>query len=91
MVSASDSNKKSVKDSTMKLSAVEAIAEFAEIHLQVLGAGAVVGAIDKGLCVSNHVMQPFEEFTIRVEYCPFMVVAFRQRFPICVEPIGLYR
>ena len=60
IVSSSDSDKKSVEDVTTHFSAVEAIAELAEIHLQVLGAGAMVSAVDESLCVSDHVVQPFQ-------------------------------
>ena len=90
MVSASNSDQKSVEDSSVKFSAVKSIAELAEIHLQMLGAGAVIGAIDESLCVSNHVMQPFEQFAIGIECCPFMIIAFSQRLPVCIKTVGLY-
>ena len=90
MVSASNSDQKSVEDSSVKFSAVKSIAELAEIHLQMLGAGAVIGAIDESLCVSNHVMQPFEQLTIGIEYFPFMIIAFSQRLPVCMKTVGLY-
>lgn len=91
MVSASNSDQKSVEDSSVKFSAVKSIAELAEIHLQMLGAGAVIGAIDESLCVSNHVMQPFEQLTIGIEYYPFMIIAFSQRLPVCLKAVGLHR
>ena len=90
MVSASNSDQKSVEDSSVKFSAVKSIAELAEIRLQMLDAGAVIGAIDESLCVSNHVMQPFEQLAIGIEYFPFVIVAFSQRRPVCVKAIGLY-
>ena len=91
MVSASDSNQKSVKDSTAHFSAVEAITELAEIHLQMFGASTVVSAIDESLCIADHVMQPFEKLSVRIEYFPFMIVALSQRFPVCVKAVGLHR
>ena len=60
MVSASDGKQKSVKDSSTHFSAIKAITELAEIHLKMLGTGAMVGAVDESLCIANHVMQPFE-------------------------------
>ena len=77
MVSASDSNEKSVKDSTMKLSSVEAIAEFAEIHLQVLGAGAVVSSVDKCFCIANDPVEPLQMLTIWAEIFSLMGIVFR--------------
>ena len=56
-----------------------------------LGTGAVVGAVDKSLGIANHVVQPFEQLTIRVEYFPFMVVPLCKRFPVRIESVGLYR
>ena len=55
-----------------------------------LGAGAVIGAIDECLGIANHVVQPFEHLTIRIEYFPFVIVAFSQRCSVCVKAIGLY-
>ena len=56
-----------------------------------LGTGAMVGAVDESLCVSNHVMQPLEKLTIGIEHFPFMVIAFSQRLPVCVKTVGLHR
>ena len=53
IVSAGDSNQKSVENGTVILSAIETIAKFAEIHLQMFCAGAVVSAVNKCLCVPN--------------------------------------
>ena len=89
MVSASNSDQKSVENISVKFSAVKSIAELAEIHLQMLGAGAVIGAVDESLGIANYVVQPFEQLTIRVEYFPFMVIAFSQRLPVCIKAIGL--
>ena len=55
-----------------------------------LGAGAVIGAVDESLCVSNHVVQPFQKLSIRVEHFPFMFIAFSQRLPVCIKTVGLY-
>ena len=89
IVLASDSNQKSVEDSSVKFSSVKAVAKLAEIHLQMLGAGAVIGTVDESLCVSNHVVQPFEQLAIGIEHFPFMVIAFSQRLPVCIKAIGL--
>ena len=51
----------------MESSAVEAVAELTQIHLQMLGAGAVVGAVDKGFGIANNHVQPFQQLRIRVE------------------------
>ena len=91
MVSASNSDQKSVEDSSVKFSAVKSIAELAEIHLQMLGAGAVIGAIDESLCVADHMVQPFEQLSIRIENFPFVIVAFGQRFSVCLKAVGLHR
>jgi len=90
MVSSCDSDQKPVKDGTTHFSAVESVAELAEIHLQVLGTGAMVGAVNKCLCVSDHVVQPFEHLTIRIKYFPFVIVAFSQRRPVCVKTVSLH-
>jgi len=58
IVSARDSNQKPVEDVTTHFSAVELVSKLAEIHLQMLGAGAVIGAVDKSLGVTYHVVQP---------------------------------
>ena len=90
MVSASNSDQKSVEDSSVKFSAVKSITELAEIHLQMLGASAVIGAVDESLGIANHVVQPFEQLTVRIEYFPLVIVAFSQRRPVCVKTISLH-
>ena len=54
MVLSCDSNQKAIKDSTAKGSAIETVAILTQIHLQMLGAGAVVGSVDKCLCIADN-------------------------------------
>ena len=37
----------------MKLPAIESIAKFAQIHLQMFCTGTMVGAVNKRFCVAN--------------------------------------
>ena len=55
-----------------------------------LGAGAVVSAVDKSLCVSNHMMEPLQELAIRVEYLALMEIPIRQWCAVRIVAVGLY-
>ena len=89
MVSSCDSDQKPVKDGTTHFSAVESVAELTAIHLQMLGTGAVIGAVNKCLCIADHVMQPFEQLAIGIEDLVLVKVTLRQRFAVGIETICL--
>ena len=45
MESSHDGDQKPVEDGAIEGSAVEAVAELAQVHLHVFGAGSVIGAV----------------------------------------------
>ena len=60
MVSGGSCKNQVVKDWAVQAPAIESVAEFAKIRLQVLCACTVIGAIQKGFCVSNDCVEPFQ-------------------------------
>ena len=54
-----------------------------------LCAGAVVGAVDKGLCIARNPVKPLQMFAVRIEILRFMIVAIFQRFAVASKPVCL--
>lgn len=74
----------------MEVSAVESVAKLAQIHLQILGAGSMVSAIDESLCVSNDAMQPLQQFSASTEILVLMdIAALGKRLTAASETIRL--
>ena len=82
MGSSHDSDQKPVEDGAIERPAVEAVAELAEVHLHMLGAGSVIGAVDERFCIANDPVQPLEHLTVRIEHLILVNVSFRQRLTI---------
>ena len=92
MGSSHDSDQKPVEDGAIERPAVEAVAELAEVHLHMLGAGSVIGAVDERFCIANDPVQPLEHLTVRIEHLILVGVSFRQRLTIafiCVRLNGV--
>ena len=73
----------------MKLSAIIMVAKLTDIHLLVLGAGSTISSVDKGLCLSNHVVKPLQQFAVRVIYFALMKISLGQKFTVSVAAVGL--
>ena len=82
MGSSHDSDQKPVEDGAVEGSAVEAVAELAQVHLHMLGAGSVIGAVDECFCIADDPVQPLEHLTVRIEHLILVNVSFRQRLTI---------
>ena len=89
MVSARDSDQQTIKDGTAEETAVKAIAKLAQIHLQMLCAGAVIGAVDECLCIAGDSVEPPQMLAIRVEILSLVNVVIFQRLAIAFEAICL--
>ena len=89
MVSARNSDQQTIKDGTAEETAVKAIAKLAQIHLQMLRAGAVIGAVDERLCIAGDSVEPLQMLAIRVEILSLVNIAVFQRFAIAFESIRL--
>ena len=75
----------------MELSAIESIAELTEIHLQMFGAGTVVGAVNKCFCVTNNAVQPFQQLSISIEILIFVDIStLSKRLAVASEAVCLY-
>ena len=89
MVSARNSDQQTIKDGTAEETAVKAIAKLAQIHLQMLRAGAVIGAVDERLCIAGDSVEPPQMLAIRVEILSLVNVVIFQRLAIAFEAICL--
>lgn len=67
MISGHDSDKLAVKDFSTEETAVKAIAELTQIHLQMLRTCAVIGAVDERLRIAGDSVEPLQMLAIRVE------------------------
>lgn len=91
MESSHDGDQKPVEDGAIEGSAVEAVAELAQVHLHVLGAGSMIGAVDECFCIADDPVQPLEHLAVRIEHLILVNVSFRQRLAIafiCVRLDG---
>ena len=79
IVSVSDSSQKSVEDCSTERSAIETVAVFIQIHLQVLGAGTMVSTVNESLRIADDPVKPLQMLTIWTKVLGLMDVVFRRR------------
>lgn len=76
--SACDRDQQSNEDGSAEKAAVKPVAELAQIHLQMLRAGAVAGAVDECLGVSGDPVEPLQMLAVRVKVLSFVNVTVFQ-------------
>lgn len=57
--------------------------------MQILGADSMVDTVNESLCVVNHVMEVFQQITVRVKYFTLVDISPGQRFAVGIEAISL--
>ena len=75
----------------MELSAVESIAKFAQIQLQMLCAGSVIGTVNKRFRVTNDAVQPFQQVSVNTEILVFVdIPTLSKRLTVTSESVRLH-
>ena len=87
--SACDGDKQTIKDGTAEQATVKAIAEFTEIHLQMLCASAVVGTIDERFRIACDSVEPLQVFAVGIEILGLVNIAIFQRFAVAFVAVCL--